>query len=69
METACTILAPDAETARPYARLRHEMEQPGVGAIPYHDLWIATLAEQHGLQVVSGDRHFDAMPGVRRLDW
>ena len=69
VETACVILAPDAETARLYARLRHGVEQPGVGAIPYHDLWIAALAEQHGLPVVSRDRHFDAMPGVRRIGW
>ena len=37
--------------------------------VPYHDIWIAALALQHGLEVVSRDGHFDKMPAVRRLAW
>jgi tRNA(fMet)-specific endonuclease VapC len=37
--------------------------------IPENDLWIAALAKQHDLTVVSRDEHFDAVPGVERVAW
>ncbi len=63
-----TILTPDAQTARSYAYLRHAVTRDG-RTIPYHDLWIAALAHQYGLPVVSRDRHFDSIPGIRRVAW
>lgn len=34
--------------------------------IATNDLWIAALAVQHGLSLVSRGRHFDALPQVSR---
>ena len=68
VEAACIVLAPDAETARRYALLRDAVRRSGA-VVPYHDLWIAALAEQHGLEVVSRDAHFDHIPHVRRVGW
>ncbi len=52
VEVACLVLAPDGETARRYALLRQTVRRAGI-AVPYHDLWIAALGEQHGLEIVS----------------
>ena len=68
IEAACTVLAPDAVTARHYGRLRRELDATRV-QVPYHDIWIAALAEQHGLEVVTRDAHFDHIPGIRRIGW
>jgi predicted nucleic acid-binding protein len=68
VEAACEVLAPDATTARHYAELRRDTGEAR-GQIPYHDLWIAALARQHGLAVVTRDAHFDHIPGVQRIGW
>ena len=68
IEEACVVLAADAVTARHYASLRLALDGEPSEA-PYHDLWIGAPALQHDLDVVSGDTHFDKMPGVRRIGW
>jgi predicted nucleic acid-binding protein len=68
VETACQVLAPDATTARHYAELRLDTGAAR-SQIPYHDLWIAAIARQHGLAVVTRDGHFDRIPGVERIGW
>jgi predicted nucleic acid-binding protein len=68
VESACVILTPDGETARRYAAIRQSLRDQHQ-SIPYHDIWIAALAEQHSLEVVSRDTHFDLIPGIRRLAW
>lgn len=35
--------------------------------IPANDAWIAALARQHGLAVLSNDVHFVLVPGLRRI--
>lgn len=50
--------------ARIPAALRH-----GGTTIPANDTWIAALALQHGLPVLSRDTHFDAVPKIRRQRW
>jgi tRNA(fMet)-specific endonuclease VapC len=56
------------ETTLPYAELRAALKQLG-RPIPANDAWIAALAMQHGLPILSRDRHFDALPDVRRIGW
>ena len=62
------ILLIDAETVHPYAKLSDQLKRAGT-PIPTNDIWIAALAVQHRLPIVSRDRHFDLVPGVRRLAW
>ena len=38
-------------------------------AWPENDVWIAALARQHGLSVMSRDIHFGCVAGVRRVSW
>ena len=55
-------------TAVTYARLRVSLNKIG-RPIPANDGWIAALALQHRLPVLSRDEHFDAVPELRRATW
>lgn len=62
------ILAISTETTLPYASLRATLKRLG-RPIPANDAWIAALAMQYGLPILSRDEHFDALPDVRRVGW
>jgi predicted nucleic acid-binding protein len=64
----CRILIIDEETAAEYADIRSELRQKG-RPIPANDVWIAALARQHAMEVLSRDEHFDFVPNVRRIGW
>jgi len=68
LEAFSTILLPDRETANWYATIRHELKKRGT-PIPEGDLWIAALARQHDLEILSRDEHFDVIEDVRRIGW
>ena len=68
MLAACRILDLTAETAARYAEVRLELKRAGT-PIPSNDAWIAALCRQHALPVLSRDRHFDLVGGVRRVSW
>ena len=53
-------------TADAYADIRLELKRLGT-PIPPNDTWIAALARQHALPVLSNDRHFDVVSGVQRI--
>ena len=63
-----TVLDIDNETTRSYAVLGLELKKKGK-PIPTNDLWIAALCHQHSLPLLSRDRHFDLVPGLKRIDW
>ena len=60
------IAAVTSATAHAYAEIRLELKRMGA-PIPSNDAWIAALARQHGLSVLSNDRHFDVVGGIRRI--
>ncbi len=62
---AFEILAVTEATTLTYARVRLSLKKLG-RPIPSNDVWIAALALQHRLPVMSRDEHFDAVPGLRR---
>ena len=62
------VLAVDQGTADHYADVREELKRR-THPIPANDIWIAALARQHRLPILSRDRHFDFVPGLRRIDW
>ena len=62
------ILDVDEETAASYATVRMELKKAGT-PIPSNDVWIAALCRQHSLFLLSRDRHFDLVVGIRRIDW
>jgi predicted nucleic acid-binding protein len=62
------ILAVTGETAIAYATLRVSLKRSG-RPIPANDAWIAALALQHRLPILSRDRHFDVVPHLERKGW
>ena len=62
------ILTVTDGTAVAYARLRMALRRLG-RPIPANDAWIAALALQHRLPVLSRDEHFDAVAGIERRSW
>lgn len=65
---AAEVLPVDVQTAERYAQIRVALEYQG-RRIPMNDLWIAALALQHNLPVLSRDNHFDVVDGLKRLSW
>ena len=53
-------------TAEVYAEIRLELKRSG-NPIPSNDTWVAALARQHTLSVLSNDTHFDVVRGVSRI--
>ena len=62
------VLPVTDETAAAYAKLRVALKRSG-RAIPANDAWIAALALQHRLPVLSRDQHFDVVSGLERTAW
>lgn len=62
------ILEVSEDTAKAYASVRSQLKRSG-HPIPANDAWIAALAVQHRLPVLSRDRHFDAVDNVDRQVW
>jgi tRNA(fMet)-specific endonuclease VapC len=56
------------QAAVAYAALRVALRRSGQ-PIPANDAWIAALALQHRLPILSRDAHFDAVEGVQRTSW
>ena len=57
------VLYADRETTEVYARLFVQLKRAGT-PIPTNDLWIAALAVQHELTVLTRDEHFARLPQV-----
>ena len=53
------------ETTEQYARLFVQLRRAGT-PVPDNDLWIAALAMEHDLAVITRDRHFESIPQLRR---
>lgn len=62
------VLAITEDTAIAYAALRVALKRAG-RPIPANDAWIAALALQHRLPLLSRDTHFDAVPNLDRRTW
>jgi tRNA(fMet)-specific endonuclease VapC len=61
-----TILDISRETSIHYAEIRHQLKNAAT-PIPSNDAWIAALARQHRVPVLTNDPHFDLVRGVERI--
>ena len=59
------VLLPGRETAEQWARLFVQLRRAGT-PIPDADLWIAALALEHDLALITRDRHFEKIPQLLR---
>jgi tRNA(fMet)-specific endonuclease VapC len=62
-----SVLKPDEKTAQHYADIFSALRRRGT-PIPANDLWIASLARQHRLSLLSFDVHFTAIPRLAVLN-
>ena len=58
-----TFLKLDRFTSDRYATLKNYLDRIGRPISP-NDLWIAAVAWQHGLQLLTADRHFLELPQI-----
>ena len=65
---AAVVLSCDRKTAMHYAQVQTALFRKGK-PIPEADLWIAATAQQHGLSLVTRDRHFDNVDGLEIARW
>jgi tRNA(fMet)-specific endonuclease VapC len=57
------ILNHEPETAEFYALIFHDLKKHGT-PIPTNDIWIAAIAMQHGLALLTLDEHFSKIDGL-----
>ena len=60
-----SLLIPGRETAEHYARIFVQLKRAGP-PVPDNDLWIAALALEHDLTLITRDRHFERIPQLLR---
>ncbi len=65
---SCTTLACDAETAEEYGRIKAELTRKGK-LIPENDIWIAAVARQYDLTIVTKDEHFGYVENLKISNW
>ena len=63
-----TVLEISARTALHYAEVRQRLREQAT-PIPANDTWIAALAREHALPILSTDLHFDLVPGIQRISF
>ncbi|MGA8200792.1 MAG: PIN domain-containing protein, partial [Candidatus Sulfotelmatobacter sp.] len=64
----CAVLDINEPTTHHYAEITLDLKHKGK-PIPTNDLWIAALCRQHALPLLSRDRHFDQVTGLKRIGW
>ena len=62
------VLYINLKTLDAYSTIRTELRLAGT-PIPANDIWIAALALQYRLAVVSRDNHYDKVKGIDRISW
>ena len=63
-----TIIDCDSATARQYGDVKNQLRLKG-RPLPENDIWIAALALQYDLVLVTRDRHFQYVEGLQTTRW
>ena len=62
------FLSCDLETAQWYGIIKDQLRRKG-RPIPNNDIWIAAIAMQHGLILVTRDAHFGEVESLQTEHW
>ena len=62
------VLGSDLETARQFGLIRADLKIKGT-MIPEDDMWIAAVALQHRLPLLTRDKHFHVVDGLQIVSW
>ena len=63
-----TVLVSDAATAQAYGQIKNALRAKG-RPIPENDIWIAAIAMQYNLVLVTRDGHFGEVDGLAIETW
>lgn len=66
--TKRAIISCDANTASQYGEVKNKLRLKG-RPLPENDIWIAALALQHGMTLVTRDAHFQQVDGLQTALW
>jgi len=58
-----TVINTSIETAKIYGHIKNELKKKGA-PIPENDIWIAALAKQYSLKLLTRDRHFESIDEI-----
>jgi tRNA(fMet)-specific endonuclease VapC len=58
-----SVINTDIDTAGIYGYIKNELKKKG-SPIPENDIWIAALAKQHSLKVLTRDKHFKSIDDI-----
>jgi tRNA(fMet)-specific endonuclease VapC len=64
----CTVLDADSNTAKHYGEMMAALYKKGK-PVPTNDVWIAAVALQHDLTLVTRDKHFQEIEGLQLKAW
>ncbi len=62
------VLLCDVETARYYGDIKNQLRLKG-RPLPENDIWIAAVALQHNLTLVTRDAHFQEIENLQVVGW
>jgi tRNA(fMet)-specific endonuclease VapC len=68
LAASSALLGCDIDTSRHYGTIKNDLRAKG-RPIPENDIWIAAVAQQHGLTLVSRDKHFNEVDGLSLQVW
>ena len=64
----CTVLDADSRTAKHYGETVAALYKKGK-PIPTNDIWIAAVALQYDLTLITRDKHFGEISGLKTKAW
>lgn len=63
-----TVLACNTETAKRYGEIKSHLKEKGQ-LIPENDIWIAAIAQQYALTLITKDEHFEMVESLEVESW
>lgn len=64
----CTVLTIDSNTAQFFGEITASLYKKGK-PLPSNDIWIAASTKQHGLTLVTRDKHFNEIDNISLIAW
>ncbi len=62
------LLNTGVRTALIYGKIKAYLKSKGT-PIPENDIWIAAIAKEHQLPIVTEDKHFKLIPDIEIIRW
>lgn len=63
-----SVLNADEKTAEKYGIIKADLRKKGK-PIPENDIWIAAIAQQYNLTLITRDGHFDSIDTISKEKW